>query len=608
MANNNTQNTLFEIPKDGYLAFDALSMKQLINENLNKTGVFTDQNYEGSYLSNIINIIAYSYNALMFYLNKTSTESMFTEAQIYENMNRIVKMLGYNPIGFQSSILPFKLEAVNLSKGLYVIPRYSYFIKNNIAYSFNEDVIFNKTIESEVELLTDVNLNKVLYQGRFYEHPSYTATGEDNETFIFSVDSNVLVDHFNIFVYRYSINDQKWEQWSSTDNLFLDQPDSKKYEIRLNPEQNYEIKFGNNINGLRLNPNDLIAIYYLQSDGSAGEISSGEIDNATYVRFFTNQFGNIYTDLNSTNAQLVLSTDTLRISNTLPSTRSKNGESVDDIRASAPTLFRTQYRLVTSSDYRTFILNNFANFIQDVSVANNWEYIASRLKYYYDLGLTNPDRVGGPLYAQVNFADSCNFNNIYVTAVPKTSISSISTAPSLSVSQKQVIINSLESRKTLTTEVIILDPVYIAADIGLASDSTDINVGDIEDTSIVVIKSLTSRRTDDDIRADIESLFKETFDQNNLKLGQSINLIDLTSKILSIQGIGELYSQNNKTGARVPGLIFYTFDPIYPSTVDINTSQIKIEDFQFLYFNDLDGLVDRIIVQQAPTVYEKVEF
>ena len=73
------------------VAFEALSLKQLIKERLNSTGYFTDQNYEGSNISSWIDIIAYSYHVLMFYLNRTSTESMFSEAQLYENINRIIK-------------------------------------------------------------------------------------------------------------------------------------------------------------------------------------------------------------------------------------------------------------------------------------------------------------------------------------------------------------------------------------------------------------------------------------------------------------------------------------------------------------------------------------
>ena len=58
----------------------------------------------------------------------------------------------------------------------------------------------------------------------------------------------------------------------------------------------------------------------------------------------------------------------------------------------------------------------------------------------------------------------------------------------------------------------------------------------------------------------------------------------------------------------MPGLTFYVFDPIYPSYVNVSTSQIKLKDFEFLYFNNLQDLVNRITVQQSPTIYEKVEF
>lgn len=607
MATTNIQNTIFEIPKDGYLAFDALSLKQLIVENLNKTGVFTDQNYEASYLSNIINIIAYSYNALMFYLNKTSSEAMFTEAQIYENMNRIVKMLGYNPVGYQTALLSFILKAASLKKGVYIIPRYSYFIKNGIAYSFNEDIVFNKTVDDQEEILTDINNSKLLYQGRFFEYPTYTAIGQENESLIFTVEDNVLLDHFNIFIYRYDVVNRIWEQWEKTENLFLERSDSKKYEIRLNPEQNYEIKFGNNINGLKLNTNDLIAIYYLQSDGSAGEIGSNEINEPDYVRFFTTQFNDIYQNVNTTNATIVTDTTVLVLENPSPSTRSKGGETPDQIRESAPSLFKTQYRLVTANDFKVFILNNFANFIQDATVSNNWEYVAERLKYYYDLGLTTPDKAGAPLFAQVNFADSCNFNNIYITAAPKISIQSAASPPYLSVAQKQLIINSIKPRKPLTTEIVIIDPVYIAVDVALPDIQNKFQIQDIENTNIIITKTSTTKRTDDDIRADIIKIFADVFAQNELKLGQTINLSNVLSQINSIQGVSRVETINIINNARVPGLTFYRFDPIYPATITPVAIELKVENFQFAYFYNIENLANRIVFEQRPSIYENIE-
>ena len=97
----------FTLEKDSYVAFDAQSLKSLIITRLNSNNFFTDQNFEGSNLSSVIDIIAYAYHVLIFYLNRSAAESTFTTAELYENINKIVKILNYSPIGNQTSILSF---------------------------------------------------------------------------------------------------------------------------------------------------------------------------------------------------------------------------------------------------------------------------------------------------------------------------------------------------------------------------------------------------------------------------------------------------------------------------------------------------------------------
>jgi len=47
----------YNLPVDGYAAFDAVSLKNLIIARLNANQVFTDQNIEGSNMSAVIDII-----------------------------------------------------------------------------------------------------------------------------------------------------------------------------------------------------------------------------------------------------------------------------------------------------------------------------------------------------------------------------------------------------------------------------------------------------------------------------------------------------------------------------------------------------------------------
>mgnify|MGYP003128716017 FL=1 len=132
-----SKNTDFTLARNNYTSFDALTLKQLIKQRLNEEGVFTDQVFEGSNISAIIDIIAYSYHTLLFYLNSTASESLFSESTLYENMNRIVKLIDYKPNGYQTSILSFEATAnENLLPDLYTIKRYSYFTINSFITFF----------------------------------------------------------------------------------------------------------------------------------------------------------------------------------------------------------------------------------------------------------------------------------------------------------------------------------------------------------------------------------------------------------------------------------------------------------------------------------------
>jgi hypothetical protein len=65
------------LTKNSYITFDANSLRDLIVNRLNNSNVFTDQNYQGSNMSAFLDVISYSFSTLMYYLNKTSSETMF---------------------------------------------------------------------------------------------------------------------------------------------------------------------------------------------------------------------------------------------------------------------------------------------------------------------------------------------------------------------------------------------------------------------------------------------------------------------------------------------------------------------------------------------------
>jgi hypothetical protein len=582
------------IQKNGYLQFDATTIDQYIKDrlNANPNTEFTDHNFEGSYFSSLIEVVAYTFNVLMFYLNQTSSESKFTDAQLYENMNRMVKMLAYNPIGFQSSMVPFSAIDSGLSDGLYVIPRYSYLNAGGTTYSFAEDFIF------QAGYSTDAADGKLLYQGKFYEYPIYSAYGIKNEIVFLTPGDNVIIDHFNINVYVKN-GSGMWEEWTRTDSLTLKGATDKCFEIRFNENQRYELKFGNGINGKMLNSADSVAIYYLKSDGAGKEISSGDItESLKYVQFASSQFTNILADLWQNNAKTIPLPSSISFSNSVPATNFAEPESVEDIRNRAPDSIRRKVTLGKTSDYDRAVKSEFSTLVVDVSTINNSEFIKTYLKYFKDLGVNTTNELSRFLFNQVTFADSCNFNNIYIFIKPKVFASgSVDYNKFLPPTLKQLVLRHLSGIKNPTVEPIIMDPVYMAIGIGINNPEDAVSSTDIINSKLVVIKSKTALSSDGAIKQAVGRVITEYFSESNTPFGMTINFPTIANNILAVDGVVDFRIQRRDSAYYYEGLGLIEYNPVYPQDVQLLLRTTTLKDFQVPYLINSADLINNIQVE-----------
>ena len=415
--------TEFNLPTNAYTGFDAQSLRDLIIDRINNdtTINFTDQNFEGSNISALIDIIAYSYHTLLFYLNQTSSESNFNDAELYENINRIVKLIDYKPVGKQTSVLPVEINGTaDLSPGYYTIPKFTFASSQGKTFTFTRDVTFEKTT-SETESLTAIG-NQLMYEGALQEYPIINPIGEKFESINLLPGGNVVIDHFNIFVYVKEVNaENKWYEWSRVPSIYLSKPNERSFEIRYNENKNYELKFGNSVNGKKLNQGDQVAVYYLKSSGTDGKVTKNTFNSNSLNIYNTSQFDSILTDtqdssLNFLTIETVLNTS---VSNTEDSTDFGEEETSDDIKQNAPRFFSSEYKLTTKDDYKSFIERNYKNLVYDVTVQNNSDYTNDYLAYLNnELGLTDYSLETNALFNQYYFADSSDANNIYLTIVP----------------------------------------------------------------------------------------------------------------------------------------------------------------------------------------------
>lgn len=596
--------TEFNLPKDAYAAFDATSLKSLIIQRLKTSNVFTDQAFEGSNLSAIIDIIAYSYHVSLFYLNNQAAESYFSQSALLENMNKLVNLIGYNPLGSQTSIASFDAAAgAGLAAGNYIIPRFSFVAANGVFYSVANDIYFEKTT-NDAEDLQSIGSQNLLYQGQFREYPTQTAAGAPFEIITMAIESIVtnadsFVDYSNIFVFVKDATTQLWSEWNLVESLFNEQTNSKSFEKRLNDAGRYELKFGDDINGKKLNANDLVAVYYLQSNGSQGVIAAQAINDAALVRFTTPRFreisSNIYeaTDPIATQDQL----NAVFITNTNKSTDPKSLETVQEIRENAPRIFSAQNRAVTTGDFDAFAKRNFANLIRDVKTISNSDYINAYMRYFYDLGLKQPNDDTRVLLNQVSFADACDFNNVYMFVVPRNFVVQNSIPQTLSTNLKQLIVNQMQSLQMQSTELVPSDPVYIAVDVAVAAFDEPASV-DLREKSVLVIqRAQNSKITSSQIKANALDALLNFFDINKMKLGMTLDFFALTKDLLAIAGVEKIFTKRIDKDIETPGVSFVLWNPLYSvEDVSITSQNIALPSFKYPFLIDSNKLSSKIMV------------
>lgn len=618
MSSTTNQDANLTINQQGYAAFDATSLKQLIIDRLNNGTLYTDQNYEGSNISAVIDIVSYAYHVLLFYLNRTASESLFSQATLYENISKIVKELNYKPIGYQTALLSFQTNASKLlTKDTYTIKRYSYFTINGVSYSFNGDVTFVKNTDTD-ETLKLFSDNNLLYQGAYVEYPMYNAIGDDFETLNITYvanNQNQKIDHFNIDVYVKEKTTGKYYKYLETSSLFLNDSNARVFEKRFDENERYEIKFGNGITGRKLQAGDEVAIYFLQTDGMQGEIDIGILNSNKLFLYSSLRYNAIIADTVSENLLLLNDNQTkyLTFSNADPSTSYQDKESAEQIKSNAPKIYNSQYRLVTASDYEVFVNRNFANIISSTKAVNNWDYLNGHFRYFYNLQLNKPNDDSRILLNQARFADTCDFNNVYIYGIPRLErITSLTQRTNyLNAAQKELLLNQLQNYKTLTAEVIIADPVYVAVDFGIRRAGETLSPDITNNCKLVITKNVLSQVDNQTIKNNVYNIIKTFFDSRNNSLGILFDINDITSKIFNIAGVEDFYVErtDDQGTFTVPGLNFVFWNPVYPDgDTQIIAQNYQLPYFKYPFLNNPLEFLNKIEVLTTTNVNTKIEY
>ena len=390
---------------------------------------FSDYDFRGSGLSTLIDILAYNtfYNA--FNANLQANELYLDTAQVRNNVVSHAKSLGYVPRSVNSAFASINVT-VNAPSN------------SPTSLTMNRGTAFTSKIGNKTYSFVNLEAQTITPVAGVYTFANVQINQGSIRTFEYTVDDTDTrqryeipadnVDTATIIVkVRPTTSSSDVAVYTRVNNVVDVDGQSQVYFLQEGLDGRYQIYFGDNIFGNKLDAGNVVTIEYLVTDGK-------DANGASLFSLEGNIQGN--TDV------------TITVTD-----RSGGGadrEDIDSIKFNAPLSFLSQNRVVTADDYSTIIKNNYAD-AETVAVWGGEE--------------NEPPEYG----------------KVYVSIKPKS-------AETLTDTQKQFIIDNILKTKNLvsiTPELIDPSYTYISLQVFFKYDPnlTSLTAGELQQKVIQIV-------------------------------------------------------------------------------------------------------------------------
>lgn len=322
-------------------------IKSSIKDYLRANTQFKDMDFEGSNLSILIDILAYNSYTTAYNTNMAINETFIDSATLRENVVSLARNIGYVPrsrraaratVNFNASGITSTTKQITFQPG--VIANGS--VSNiNYVFSLPESVTFNAFNGASRGVM-------VIYQGQYITNSYVVDNNNPSERYVLPNDG---IDTSTISVkIRNSASDNTTTNYDLVDNIIGITSTSNIYLLQETTDEKYELLFGDDVFGKKLESGNIIDISYIKTNGKSGN----GIENFNFAGLIKDEDGADETDF-----RLFLSAIE----------KSANGdeiEPVESVKYYAPRLYAAQHRAVTANDYEAIIPSIYPN-IESVS-------------------------------------------------------------------------------------------------------------------------------------------------------------------------------------------------------------------------------------------------
>ena len=318
---------------------DFSDLKAQIKDYLRTSSKFTDFDFEGSNFSALIDLLAYNSYITSYNTNMVVNEVFLDSATLRENVVSLARNIGYVPkskraaqskISFTVDMSATAARTVTLLSGQVALGSV---VNGNYIFSVPDNVIV--PVQNGFASFEELSI----YEGIYLTSTFIVDTSQPNQRFILP---NINIDTTTI---RVTVSDAVDEVYTAFTNVLNVNKTSKIFLIQEIADEKYEIRFGDNIVGKKPKNGSRIKVSYIITNGSLGNGAS----NFTFSGLLRDNDG------------LPVTT---KISAPITVDKSADGdeiESLDSIKFIAPRIYASQFRAVTSNDYKALIPTIYSN-------------------------------------------------------------------------------------------------------------------------------------------------------------------------------------------------------------------------------------------------------
>ena len=316
--------------------FDFDDIKANLKSFLQDQSEFQDYDFEGSGFAVLLDLLAYNTHYLGFNANMLANEMYLDSADIRKNIVSLAKMLGYTPTSPKSPTATIDVLMNNIPTTTATIT-----MAKGTAFTTTVDGETYQFVTNASHVLTPTSgvykfSNIPVFEGTLVTF-KYTAdsTDVDQRFIIPSVSADTTTLKVSI---QNSASDTTTNTYTLATGVTGISSTSKVYFLQEMEDGKFEVYFGDNVLGNKLDDGNIVILEYIvsnkdEANGASSFSLSGSIGGFSDVSITT-----------VSNAQ-----------------GGAEAQSKDSIRFNAPLQYSAQDRAVTTADYETIVKSLYPN-------------------------------------------------------------------------------------------------------------------------------------------------------------------------------------------------------------------------------------------------------